>query len=293
MGPLFAILNTHTTRHLRRTLLGVAASSVRPTRVVVSCDRDEEGLAEVCGEAASAFGLDITWVGRASSGEIRLGQLRNNGVRALLEDGVAAEGLLVFLDGDSAPDHHCFARYLALSEKADLLIGGRVMMTEEQTERFDEQAMQEGRPPCTVQPDQTQALLVRQRRYLWQQRLKPFGLTKPHKPKPVGGNHAVTFRAFVAINGADEEFLGGFQEDDDLGRRLHQAKFKAAVAVTEAIVYHQWHPTRHPGSWAALPNSDRLAGAAEVRCRFGLATPFAQAAIKRRRFPAMAEAGRG
>ncbi len=95
------IVTTHSAQWLRRTLLGVAAQERPADSVTVSCDNDQDDVRKVVAQAAGELGLPITLVQRSHHGVARPSQVRNNGVRALLESGdVAPDAHLLFLFGD-------------------------------------------------------------------------------------------------------------------------------------------------------------------------------------------------
>lgn len=292
-AQLAVMLNTHTTRHLERTLFGVIGAMRAAAKafaseagggllgaIAVALDNKNPEIVDLIRQVVEETGTPIVVTMRTADGQIRLGQLRNNALRALrcfqtdlIGGPWQASALAVFLDGDTIPGPGMLQRYLEASERCGLLIGGRVMMTPEQTEQVTREALLAASAPCVASQDQISDLAKRQTRYqrhLWLRRWTGRLIVKPHKPKPVGGNHAMTFGAFAAINGADETFLGGFQEDDDLARRAFAAGIKPAVLVTPAVAYHQWHPTRQPPKWHDLPNSQRLQHRVKARCEHGL-----------------------
>src|SRR5258705_383753 len=86
-GPpgLRLVSTTHTTRHLRRVLLGAAHQSRPADRVVVSTDNDLTEIATLVAACADEFAMPIMLVQRPFRGASRSGQVRNNGVRAMLE----------------------------------------------------------------------------------------------------------------------------------------------------------------------------------------------------------------
>jgi GT2 family glycosyltransferase len=284
MPPLIAIVSTHTTRHLRRVLLGVASQKRRADRVLVSCDGESPELREEAAGEAAKLGLAMTLIQRAHAGVSRSGQVRNNAVRALMGDGVSSDALLVFLDGDicAAPD--CFGVHERLAERCEVVLGFRHDLTEQQTETFDEAALREGREPVTLSADQRAALTAREKRYARQIFWKRFGFGKKHKPKLLSANFAVRLGAFARVNGFDELYEGYGQEDDDLGRRLYAAGYRPALALRAATAYHLWHPTRAPGDWEKSPNAARFLKGGPVRCVQGLANPKPQGAIRRFEF---------
>lgn len=279
MPPLAVILITHTTRHLRRSLLAVSASLRKPDAVVVSCDGDGEDLAACVRGAAAEFDLPLTLVRRAHTGQSRSPQVRNNAVRALT---LAPETRLVFLDGDCAAAPNCFDMHETLGQGGKVVVGFRVDLTEAQVAVFREAAVRRGLPPAEITREQWATLNERDRRYRKALLLRRLGLGKAHKPKILSANFSCTLAAYRAINGFDEEYIGWGAEDDDLGRRLYQSGVKAAVGVASAIVYHQWHATRAPGAWADNAGAPRflaaLKGGTPVRAARGLDNPLDQPA---------------
>ncbi|HMN40009.1 MAG TPA: galactosyltransferase-related protein [Phycisphaerales bacterium] len=280
MAKTHVIISTHTTRHLRATLLGVAIQSPRPATVVVSIDNDRSEVRELCGACAGEFSLPILVVWRAFPGEVRVGQVRNNGVRALAGAGVEAGDWLHLLDGDSV----CRPGMLATAERLraghDLLIGGRVLLTEEQTGAYDEAALAEGGSPVAHTPEQLAERAARDGRYRRQQFFKRFGLVKAHKPKVLGANHACTLGMYERVNGYDETFRGAWREDDDFGRRVHLAGGRARVAVEDVCVDHLWHPLnpQKRENWSEL--SSESSGPHPWMPRAGLSNPLPQGELR-------------
>lgn len=102
MPATHVIISTHTTRHLRATIAGVARQQPRPATLTVSIDNDKPEIRDLCRAAATELNFPILMVSRPFPGEVRVGQVRNNGVRALLESNSPPDtDWLHFLDGDS------------------------------------------------------------------------------------------------------------------------------------------------------------------------------------------------
>lgn len=274
--PAHAIVITHTARHLRRTLLGVAAQSVAPVTLCVSCDSDDPAIADVVRHAARDMGRPILLVQRPHQGQSRSSQVRNNAVRALVADSTPPQpaDLLWFLDGDCIPAPDCLARILAFPARR-LVVAFRVDLTPEQTNGITDDAVRAG-TFVTPTPQQLESLRTRDQRYRRAALLRRLGLGKPHKPKLLSANFGVTLADYQRVNGFDESYVGYGQEDDDLGRRLYAAGVRPVVAVASALAYHQWHETRAPQAWEKSPNAQRFAGAWSVRASTGLDAPAAQ-----------------
>src|SRR5262249_6815500 len=86
------------------------------------------------------------------------------------------------------------------------------------------------------------------------------GLPKAHKPKILGGHHAVSVRCLRAVNGYDEQYTGYGYDDDDLSRRLHALSPppRTAIAVSEILALHLWHPSRAPARPTDAPGYARF-----------------------------------
>ncbi len=286
MPATHVLICTHTTRHLRRTLLGVAAQTPRPASVVVSIDNDKDEIRDLCAECSREMNLPMIVAWRPWPGEVRVGQVRNNGVRALLARpgcDVAEDDWMHLLDGDSVMPPGMLAEAQRIWAGRTLVIGGRVLLTEDQTAAFDESRLASGRDPVELSAQQRTDVATRHARYLWQLRLKPFGFVKMHKPKVLGANHACTVGMYRKVGGYDETFLGAWREDDDFGRRVYLAGGRGRVAVTNVCVYHLWHPLnpQKRENWSELPgNSTRPRHEPAWRPLAGLSTPAKQLQVQ-------------
>lgn len=277
--PIHVLLVTHTTRHLRRTLVGVASQTRPADSVTLSCDVEDDDIRRLASAAARELGLSITLARRPHQGQSRSAQVRNNAVRALLERG-AAEGLLVFLDGDCCPAPDVLETYDRLRANRDLIVGYRIDLTPEQTEAFDEQALREGRRPVEPTAGQLRALRHGHWRYLRAAALRRLGLRRDHKPKVLSANFGVTLDIYRRINGFDEEYLGWGGEDDDLGRRVYLAGGRPIVGVRDLTVYHLYHEARATGRWRDAPGVKRFLAGGPTRCVHGLDNPYEQPPVE-------------
>ncbi|CAN5756023.1 hypothetical protein BH11PLA1_BH11PLA1_08380 [soil metagenome] len=285
-------MTTHTTRHLRRTLLAIANQQRPADSITVTVDGDGADIIELIRACAAEFNLEIALVTRAHQGACRSAQVRNNGARAALARARArnphAAHALIFFDGDCAPAPEALNNFEWLltgaprggtardAPPADLVIGHWITLSAAQTEAFDEAALRAGAWPARLTPEQLRKPAARQRRYRRQLLLRALGLAKPHKPKLASGNFAVRAEAFERVNGFDEVYDGYGQEDDDLGRRLARAKARTALGVDHCLVFHQWHPTRKVGDWNDLPGVKRFRAPYPIIAERGLLNGIAQ-----------------
>lgn len=238
--------------------------------MVVSCDADDPAIAELLQECGRELGIDILHVRRAHHGECRLSQVRNNAVRALMSANLTAEARLVFIDGDCCPAGDALLVHERRGRAAALVCAFRIDLTQEQTERFDEAAVRAGAPPAAISAGQWSELRRRHGRYVRQAWMRRLGLGKGHKPKILGANFSVRAGELLGVNGFDEEYVGWGQEDDDFARRIYRSGGRPAIAVRDAVVYHQWHPSRAPGSWDESAGVKRFAMNLPTRCVRGV-----------------------
>ena len=286
MPATHIIISTHTTRHLRATLLGVAIQTPRPASVVVSIDNDQTDVRELCASCSREWNLPLIVAWRPRPREVRVGQVRNNGVRALLSEpqpGIEEASWLHFLDGDSVIPGGMLAEADRTRAGGELLIGGRVLLTEPQTEAFDTARFARGEPTIELSADQSAERSARHARYARQLWLKRFGLVKMHKPKVLGANNACTLAMYQKVDGYDETFLGAWREDDDFGRRIYLAGGKGRVAVANVCVYHLWHPLnpQKRENWSELPGAKANPPLSPAWLpRAGLTTPSPQETVQ-------------
>lgn len=297
------VIPTHTPRHLAACLFGVARQTQPPRTVTVTTDGDSPAIAQTLDacwpRVASALATrgrplpTLRHVARPHQGEARLNQVRNNALRCLDDAGELHErDLVVLLDGDTVLAPDAIEQHLRDSH-ADIVIPFRINLTEPETAAL---------PPDAWPPDgSTEALLRgpafdlrraalarRQGRYERQalaRRLLGNLAVKPHKPKLLGGHHAVRVAALRAVNGYDEAFVGYGYDDDDLSRRLLALKTplhprpRVRIAVADILAWHLWHPSRAPQRPTDSPGYERFRQWPwPVACLAGWATPAAQPA---------------
>lgn len=289
MSATHTIISTHTTRHLRATLLGVAIQNPRPATLTVSIDNDKSDVRDLCIACSQEFDFPLIVAARPWPREVRVGQVRNNGVRALLNNPqakLAESDWLHFLDGDSVMPAGMLAESARVREGGDLLIGGRVLLTEPQTDAFDTARFARGDSVVELSSEQLAERTQRHARYARQLWLKKFGFVKMHKPKVLGANHACTLAIYRKVDGYDETFLGAWREDDDFGRRVYLAGGNGRVAVKNVCVYHLWHPLnpQKRENWSELPATGTHSATLAWLPRAGLATPSPQETVRAARY---------
>lgn len=269
------LLPTHTTRHLASSLYAIAFQTDTPDGVVLTCDTDDVQLIELarstwlaaqqrCPQLPSLL-VSV----RPHTGEPRLNQVRNNGLRAL--DSYASlseEDLVVIVDGDTVLEPEAIRKHRGLVLAGhELIVPYRVDLTPQETPAFHEDRLIEQGLPA-IEPlmtdERVSKLDARRARYRKQLRLKRLPIasafTKRHKPKFIGGHHAASVRVLRAINGYDEMYVGYGYDDDDLSRRAYDLRPfpKTQIAVGDIHAFHLYHPTRAPGSPTEAPGFRRF-----------------------------------
>lgn len=281
---VFVLIPTHTVRHLETCLASFACHVRPPDGVVLTCDSDAPEIARTADRTWARVRKALQDAGRtppplihtfrAHLGVPRLNQVRNNGLRALDHQfGLKDDDLIVVLDGDSILDGHAITLHAGAARDADVIIPFRVNLSEQVTASIQPQDfLQPGAGPGLAAnlatPQDHADLAGRQKRYERQHSLRQrwgwlprrFSPVKSHKPKVIGGHHAVKAGVLRAVNGYDEEFPGEGFDDDDLSRRLYMLKPPVAVAirVTDILAFHLWHPTRRPYGVTESPSYARF-----------------------------------
>jgi hypothetical protein len=280
VGPaVHVVVPTHTTRHLAACVSSVALQRTLPATVVVTCDTDDPAIGELLEQVwpdvvAALHGRPaptLMLVSRPHQGRAMLNQVRNNGLRALDAAGrLHDRDVVLVLDGDTVLDPDAVARHRELAVQGyELLIPYRVNLSQEVSQRITPAALlraaESGGFQSLFGPPDEQDLEDRHRRYRRQlllRRVLPVwsGVNKPHKPKVLGGHHAVSVRALRAVNGYDEEYVAYGFDDDDLSRRLHALRPppRTSIAVKDILAYHLWHPTRAPARPTQAPGYERF-----------------------------------
>jgi hypothetical protein len=224
-----------------------------------------------------------------------LNQVRNNGLRALCTRGLGDAEPVILLDGDTVLARDAVARHAALAADGyELIIPFRVNLDEAKTARVTaESILAIAREPgsgtiaALAGAVDEVAMASRERRYRRQLLLRKLvpgwaGVPKRHKPKILGGHHAVSVRCLRAVNGYDEEYRGYGFDDDDLSRRLYELPRppRTAIAVRDILAFHLWHPSRAPGRPTEAPGFARFRREdLPMRAEHGWQDPLAQAPV--------------
>lgn len=276
MLPVHLIISTHTTRHLETVLKGAFLLNPAPVTLSVTCDVDDPQIEDVVKSCSKQFNLCIFYTARKHHGIFRAAQVRNNGVRTLLENG-HDNGLLLFTDGDMVLEPDAILKHSQLASDSDVIACERRNLSEKQTLELCNQ-ISEGIPyqirDLQHEEERLRKVDHKRRKHVL---LKKIGLTKPGKPKVISCHFSIRFSAFMAINGFDEAYEGYGCEDDDLGRRAHKSGLKYCTGAADIKAYHLYHPSQAAGHWADNPGSKRFMESSwQPRCEQGIDNPLSQ-----------------
>ncbi len=260
-SPLHVLIPTHTPRYLGLVLAALGVQTRRPDTVVVSCDTDDPAIGAEIDAAAGRARMPIWWVRRAHHGGERLCQVRNNGVRHLVETLGVTSGRLVTLDGDTVAREDCLEGHarLAAAGGADVIYPYRVDVGEAQSAALTPEMILERRSGLVLSRRDIDRLAARQRRYRRQLLMRGLRLGPAHKPKLLGGHYSVDLAWYLRLNGFDELYQGWGFKDDEFAYRAARLGASCRVAVDELVVFHLHHATRQtPGRMADLPTAKRF-----------------------------------
>ena len=259
MERVFVLIPTHTARYLDLALVGLARQRRRADAVVVSCDVDDPAIGALIERWSNRLEMRVSWVRRAHHGVERLCQVRNNGVRHLVDDLGCSEGRLVTLDGDMLATPGLLAGHLEMGRGVPLIYPYRIDVGRAASEALDAARVLAGEEFPEASPADLAGLAHRARRYRRHLFLRRLGLGAPHKPKLLGGHFSVSLDLYLRLNGFDELYQGWGFKDDEFARRAARMGAACRVAVEELIAFHLFHTSRQQGKMRDLPTAERFA----------------------------------
>lgn len=274
------MIPTHLPRYLDCVLATLSRQTRRADSIVVSCDTDDPAIGEVIEHCAQAMSMPIWWVRRPRQEGERLCQVRNNGVRALLQQAGAMpheHHRLLILDGDMLAPEGLVAAHLECPE--DLVYPYRIDVGETRSSEIAAQGIIDRGLELVPSAADLDRLRARDRRYQKHLLLRRVGIGPKHKPKLLGGHFSTHLALYDRLNGFDELYRGWGFKDDEFAYRAARVGARVRVACGEIPAWHLHHPTRqHPGRMADLPTAKRFAQRRRLPtiCEHGLRNCLAQ-----------------
>jgi glycosyltransferase involved in cell wall biosynthesis len=231
-------------QYLRLCVQSLAASTVRPSEVLIADDGSTQETIDTVLELQKSFErvFPILHVRQAHEG-CRKQKIVNEAVRRSSGD------YLIFTDGDCMVHKDCIDTHMKRSDPNAILAGQRVQIGKELTEKLLVNGTVVNGLSLELMIDffkrkshhSKESLVIKNtllRRLLKKDRIK-------NETTVIGCNCSLYKQLFMDINGYDEDFLGFGDEDADIGVRIiNQGKSIKSVRNL-AIVYHLYHP----GTW--------------------------------------------
>ena len=153
---------------------------------------------------------------------------------------------LVFLDGDCVPHRHFLKEHYLGRKEGFVRAGRRVDLTENVSNRLDEDKIKSGYLGWPVISDIFRESFgaglkaLEQGIYIKNKKIRHWINRKDRGIR--GHNFSIFKNDLVAVNGFDERFIkAGVGEDTDLEARLRRNGTKILGITKQAIVYHQYH----------------------------------------------------
>jgi hypothetical protein len=276
---MYVLIPTHTPRYLDLVLAALARQTTRASHIVVSCDNDDPAIGGIIRQWGPRTGVPVWWVRRASTGGERLCQVRNNGVRHLVDELKVTSGRLLVLDGDMIAPDGLVEAHARVGREAPLVYPYRVNVDRERSEALTAEGLLAGGQQLSLSPQDLAALAQRDARYRRQLLMRRLHLGPLHKPKLLGGHFSVDLALYLELNGFDELYQGWGFKDDEFAHRAARLRAPVRVAVAEIPAWHLWHVTRQPSvPMRELPTARRFAdrGGHPVRAERGVRNPLEQ-----------------
>jgi glycosyltransferase involved in cell wall biosynthesis len=198
--------------------------------MVIADDGSDEHTLEVIlrRQAEAPFPIIHAW---RPPGSYRRAETLNRGIAA------CNTGYIIFTDCDSLAPANFVETHLARRRPERMLVGGRVRLSQDQTEKLTMPIVKSGEFENLVSPEDLKELQWQH----WKNRFHIL-IRKARRPHNLGLNMSMELSALEAVNGYDNFFEGWGNADGDLRERLKKAGVWPLSIWRECYVLHQWHP---------------------------------------------------
>lgn len=246
-------------------LAGLAAQTRLPDEIIIADDGSGSETADLIKAWQTRFPFPLLHVWQEDLG-FRAAQSRNRAVAASRSD------YLVFLDGDCLVFSDFVAQHLALAESGHMVMGSRILCSQELTQRIEQQQEQPLRWNgfAWLQARLRKAInrllpLVKLPGQWWRK-------LRNKRWKGVRTFNLAVWRSdFVRVNGFDEAFQGWGHEDADLTVRLLRSGVRRKDGQFALPVLHLWHPESDRSREAVnKAHVERQLASAQIRAESGL-----------------------
>jgi glycosyltransferase involved in cell wall biosynthesis len=208
----------------------VLQQSILPAEVVIADDGSAEGTSSLIKEFQKNFPVPLKHAWHPDEG-FRAAAIRNKGIA------LCTTGYIVQIDGDIIIHPKFIEDHLEMQRAGHFMVGSRVMLSPEQTERL----IKQGYVDFKKLSREKLALNGLRNRFLRNLLARLYKTKGKHKFYAKGANIAFYKNDILRINGYNETFVGWGSEDRDVAIRLMNAGVKKLSIKMGAVCYHLYH----------------------------------------------------
>jgi glycosyltransferase involved in cell wall biosynthesis len=236
VSKISVIVPVYNKLHLfEKCLFSLCHQSRQPDEIIISDDGSSEDVLGLLQQFDFPFPVKLV---RQEDRGFRLARCRNNAAR------IATGEFLIFADQDIVYTKNYIQRCEEFKRPSEFLTPYPVRLSEEQSHRVTDQIIKNSQYDSIVEKSQIDKLTKQYRSELFYSLLFRLKL-RLMGPKLRGGLLAIHTDDYIRVNGFDEKFIGWGNEDDDMGRRLHQSNIVGRNAFVDEYPIHLWHPPHH------------------------------------------------
>jgi glycosyltransferase involved in cell wall biosynthesis len=268
MGSLTVIITVfNRVDFLRQSLLCLSSQSFLPDEVIISDDGSSEDVMQTLKAEAPRLKMKVKYVQQEHRG-FRLSRSRNNAARC------ASGEQLIFFDQDIIYTKDFIKTFAENVQAHRFLVSWPIRLDAEQTKALTDEMISASLFDSIVTKAQVREVGKQYRKEKLYHYLKKWHL-RQIGPKLRGGLFLVNQADYRHVNGFDEKYQGWGNEDDDLGRRLHQSGVIGYNPFLHEYPLHMYHPPYREGEKRVnqdyyLKRKAEIHKQGDFRCEFGL-----------------------
>lgn len=261
---------------LRKSLLCLNSQSCLPDEVIISDDGSSEDVLKELKAEAPRLKMKVKYVRQEHHG-FRLSRSRNNAARC------ASGERLIFLDQDIIYTGDFIRTFSENVHPNCFLVSWPIRLSAEQTALLTDEMISAGDYHPIITKAQLREVGEQYRKEKLYHYLKKWHL-RQIGPKLRGGLFLVNQADYRRVNGFDEKYQGWGNEDDDLGRRLHQSGVIGYNPFLREYPLHMYHPPYREGEKRVnqqyyLKRKAEIHKQGDFRCEFGFDHPLEDEAV--------------
>lgn len=223
-------------------LTSLEKQTIQPDELIISDDGSDDDVLSYLKERTAKFDFNVNYVRQEHNG-FRAAKCRNNAIR------IAEGEYIIFMDQDVVGTKKYLETYLNNKNNGQFLVAYPIYLTEEQTNHLDASIIEKNEFSHIYTLDQYNERIKKQfrkdRYYAFETRyLRLNGF----KPKIRAGAFGIYKEDLMRVDGFDENYQFGGQEDDDLGRRLYKAGIRGKNVFLNEFPLHLYHPPNRIGT---------------------------------------------